>query len=72
MNAEQNSKLSAFPFVETNETSCVSNGLSKREYFAGLAMQGLLSAENVNDFDSQILTKASVRIADELLKQLSE
>lgn len=51
-------------------------GLTKREYFAGLAMQGLLS--NVSIIDS--LTNISMRYiaewsviqADELLKQLDK
>jgi hypothetical protein len=46
-------------------------GLTKREYFAGLAMQGLMSNSKViiNDIDNM---SACVRIADELLKQLGE
>jgi len=52
------------------------NGLTKREYFAGLAMQGICSAiynsegeKPVNDLN---LVNESIRIADELLKQLSD
>lgn len=46
-------------------------GLTKREYFAGLAMQGLLAKEGVWSSD-EILAKRSVEIADELLKQLEQ
>lgn len=44
-------------------------GLTKREYFAGLAMQGLISNSrvNINDVDN---IKACIKVADELLKQL--
>lgn len=41
-------------------------GLTKREYFAGLAMQGLIN--NVNS--DQYIAESAVRLADELLKQL--
>lgn len=54
----------------TSETSynpeC--QGLTKREYFAGLAMQGLsLSGDTSSD-----IAKQSVDLADALLKQLEE
>jgi len=46
-------------------------GLTKREYFAGLAMQGLMSNSKVivNDIEN---IKQCVLIADELLKKLSD
>ena len=47
-----------------NETSL---GLTKREYFAGLAMQGLL---NNTAFTVKFIASMSVQIAEELLKQL--
>ena len=43
------------------------SGLTKREYFAGLAMQGLL---NNTAFTVKFIASQSVKIADELLKQL--
>lgn len=46
-------------------------GLTKREYFAGLAMQGLLAKEGVWSSD-EILAQRSIEIADELLKQLEK
>lgn len=52
-------------------------GLTKREYFAGLAMQALISNSSIvpriqpdNGKDLQLLSTASVSIADELLEQL--
>jgi hypothetical protein len=59
-----------------------SNGLTKREYFAAMAMQGLLSnpeyirqleqsAKVISSFDSNnMLVRESLDMADELLKQL--
>lgn len=46
------------------------NGLTKREYFAGLAMQGLLANEAFQRLDSKQIAEHSIRRADELLKQL--
>jgi len=56
----------------------IRKGLTKREYFAGLAMQGLCSnnewSKNLttDDWDSykERLISGSVELADELLKQL--
>ena len=50
-------------------------GLTKREYFAGLAMQGLLALPDkgtYNSFDEAIerICEVSIKFADELLKQL--
>lgn len=53
---------------ETGETLFV-GGLSKREYFAGLAMQGMLSSGS-QATDANI-AKESIGIADELIKQLN-
>ena len=46
-------------------------GLTKREYFAGLAMQGLLSnPERIGTADKY--AEISIEFADELLKQLEK
>lgn len=57
-----------------NDTSL---GLTKREYFAGLAMQGLLAnsyggmtSGGSRTFSPNEISKLSVLHADELLKQL--
>lgn len=52
-------------------------GLSKREYFAGLALQGLLmsiSEENENTFDSlsKKVAGASCAMADALIEELNK
>lgn len=47
------------------------SGLSKREYFAGLAMQGLMPSWNSNEPHHVVeCIKRSIMYADELLKQL--
>lgn len=53
------------------------SGLTKREYFSGLAMQGLLALPDKGTFGSfdeaiEWICKVSVKFADELLKQLEE
>ncbi len=50
-------------------------GLTKREYFAGLAMQAMISTVNKPDMDSVLeipknTAQWAVKFADELLKQL--
>lgn len=57
-------------------------GLTKREYFAGLAMQGILAKEahgerifnedEGNHSQRTIIAKASVIMADELLAELEK
>ena len=43
--------------------------LTKREYFAGLAMQGMLAGGNYSETETPY---CAVKLADELLKQLGE
>ena len=55
---------------------CTEYGLTKREYFAGLAMQGLIAGrwacpDNVPN-DVKTIVEQAVIHADELLKQLEE
>lgn len=49
-------------------------GINKREYFAGLAMQGLLAADldwEVSDVPDEV-AKVAVKYADALIKALNE
>ena len=51
--------------------SMLQTGLTKREYFAGLAMQGILSAMHYPlDANRKSVSEKSIQMADELLKQL--
>ena len=48
-------------------------GLSKREYFAGLAMQAMASKENYDiDYDFIRTARKSIKLADALLKELEK
>jgi hypothetical protein len=51
----------------------VQHGLTKREYFDGLAMQGLLCNNLWNEAeDQEILCSMALSFTDELLKQLGK
>lgn len=61
---------------EGKDVSKVHNGLTKREYFAAMAMQGLI-AHNCAHFKDEDLhetgiAKRSVKLADALIKTLNE
>ena len=48
----------------------ISNGLTKREYFAAMALQGLLA-----DYESECIedySKYAVKLADSLIEELSK
>jgi hypothetical protein len=45
-------------------------GLTKREYFAALAMQGMMA--NNRDGSSQLFAELSVKMADALIKALNQ
>ena len=70
----KNSELPAFPKPHTNSDGSVQhdvyNGLTKREYFAGLAMQSIITMPYYENIEDKIIVADSVAIADELLKQL--
>lgn len=66
----------AFPLIEQAEhPNSVNFGLTKREYFAALAMQGLLAKSGfscAHDSKHQELTEEAVRFADALLAELEK
>lgn len=53
------------------QTSYYFEGLTKREYFAGLAMQGLCACSDLA-ISRKALAEEAVKQADELLKQLED
>lgn len=72
----------AFPYqteIETSKSTTEHFGLTKREYFAGLAMQGILASQS--DTYRRIATEEKTResfiveealkFSDELIKQLN-
>ena len=47
-------------------------GLTKREYFAGLAMQGMLSDPNASNFKPTFIDELADDFSDDLLKELDK
>lgn len=47
-------------------------GLTKREYFASLAMQALLSDSQLNGYTPQQYAEGAVEYADALIKELNK
>jgi len=68
----ENKKQPIHP-IQTRDNSQII-GLTKREYFAGLAMQGLLANSQTSlykiGYSPENVSRASIQMADELLKQL--
>lgn len=79
-----NANEQAFPYYDS-QGSISGIGLTKREYFAGLAMQGLLANRAITndvsktikggrlntEFGKTVIAEAAVQAADELLKLLT-
>ena len=67
---------SAFPFIRTGETG-EEEGLTKREWFAGMAMQGILASSPKYEFsgkvvgqtDAEELAADSYAYADAMIKE---
>ncbi len=65
MDKDKNGRESAFP----NDSDL---GLTKREWFAGMALQGLLPHAESSSLPICGLVNAALAISDEILKQLAE
>ncbi len=48
------------------------NGLTKREYFAAMAMQGALANKSAHKRTIEMITESSVRLSDALIKELNK
>ena len=47
-------------------------GLTKREYFAGLAMQSILAADTEQSYTSESIAREATQVADALLSALEQ
>ena len=67
----ENRNQSAYPVtIEDNGNASVTHlGLSKREYFSAMAMQGLIACPNIIA-SKEVIAEESVKQADALLKAL--
>lgn len=62
-------------FMKAGESAVQEGGLTKREYFAGLALQGILAARSnmaLEDFEVAMITGDALEAADSLLSDLEE
>lgn len=71
-----NGNDNAYPYATHDQDGRVAEiefGLTKREYFAAMAMQGMLSNDAVNRLDNaNHLFEASVKAADALINALNK
>ena len=73
----KNSETPAFASVaygDQNDSYC-QEGLTKREYFAAMAMQGIIANQELRldiIMDGETVSENAVMFADELLKQLEK
>ena len=49
-----------------------SNGLTKREYFAAMALQGALANKFAHERTIEMITKSAVKLADALIEELNK
>lgn len=69
---ESNGNLPAFA-NPGSEYGPGSGGLTKREYFAGLAMQGIIAnGDFITSTHQSEIVKHAIELADELLTQLNK
>lgn len=71
----ENKDMPAMPFLPTQDRHDRTSGLTKREYFAGLAMQGLMVNVGRNGFhmeEMRSVADKALDAADALLEELSK
>lgn len=64
--------MKAYPFLHKHPTSgetTMSDGMDLRDWFAGLAMQGLLTAEIVGEYSNEHVAEIAYRISDAMMLQ---
>jgi hypothetical protein len=73
MNTNTNGNELAFPFVETREMQgeSISFGLTKREHFAAMAMQGYRASLHYAEIDAKEIASLACDDADALLRALA-
>ena len=73
MNTTQDDGGPAFPHDEEVKLQVIThNGMSLRDWFAGMALQGTMANPNFNDMAGQDVARSCYRIADEMLAARKE
>ena len=71
----KNSDLPAMPYLDdyiSTHQQEIYTGLTKREHFAGLAMQGFIAAGVMGMPNASEIAELSIKYAEEVLRQLGE
>lgn len=50
----------------------ISTGLTKREYFAAMALQGALANKSAHERTIEMITESAVKLADALIEELNK
>ena len=65
-----------FEYDGNDQYKVIRNGLTKREYFAAIAMQGLLASNNLwvgaDDIWEDKVSEQAIKQADSLLQQIKQ
>lgn len=72
LNADQIGQQAAFSCPTGSDGGVYHHGLTKREYFAAVAVQGLLANPGFNDKTAQQIATWSVEQSDMLLEELTK
>ena len=69
-NKETKPNNSAFPIIA--EDYIIDGGLTKREYFAAMALQGIISNKDGLDIKIERIVESAVDTADALIEELNK
>jgi hypothetical protein len=61
----------AFPLI-SDEGYIINAGLNKREYFAAMALQGIIANKDGLDIEIERIVQSAVDTADALIEELSK
>jgi|LakMenEpi03Aug12_release.lakeMendotaPanAssembly.Ray.scaffolds.fasta_scaffold3148771_1 hypothetical protein len=64
-------KNPAFPLI-SDEGYVINAGLTKREYFALMAMQGIIANKSAHKKTIEMITESAVRLSDDLIEKLGK
>jgi len=67
-----NSDMPAMPQEWEAYVEAAPSGLTKREHFAGLAMQSILAADTDQSYSSGLIARQATEVADALLSALEQ
>jgi hypothetical protein len=62
----------AFPSGHNPKTGTQESGMTLRDYFAAMAMQGYMSRTLIEGFDEDVISEMSYKVADAMMKARDE